>query len=181
MTVLQLWRSSPLNAALVALPILLLAADRAGAQEIAPGKVAPEIDLPRLQGGQIKLSALRGRPVVVTFWGTWCPPCKEEFPELVAAHRKYREAGLEVIAVNQRDQEIRTTDVEAFVKEHKVEFIVAMDQRGKSRRSYRLIGLPTTVFIDAGGIIRQVNSGPIAPSELARGLATILPSKSQAP
>ena len=164
--------------ALLAAPTMLFGIpDTVSAQEIQPGKPAPEIDLPRLQGGQIKLSALRGHPVVVTFWGTWCPPCKEEFPELVAAHRKYREAGLEVIAVNQRDQEIRTTDVEAFVKEHKVEFIVAMDQRGKSRRSYRLIGLPTTVFIDAGGIIRQVNSGPIAPSELARGLATILPPK----
>lgn len=168
---------SPIAAALAALSLSVGVPGPVGAQEIQPGKPAPEIDLPRLEGGQIKLSSLRGHPVVVTFWGTWCPPCKDEFPELVAAHRKYREAGLEVIAVNQRDQEIRTTDVEAFVKEYKVEFIVAMDQRGKSRRSYRLIGLPTTVFIDAGGIIRQVNSGPIAPSQLARGLTLILPSK----
>ena len=168
--------------ALLAAPALLFAVpEMVGGQAIQPGKPAPEIDLPRLKGGQIKLSSLRGHPVVVSFWGTWCPPCKDEFPELVAAHRKYREAGLEVLAVNQRDQEIRDADVEAFVKEHKVEFIVAMDHRGKSRRSYRLIGLPTTVFIDAGGIIRQINSGPIAPSELARGLATILPSKSPAP
>lgn len=171
-------RSSLIGALLVGLSMSFGVPGPVGAQEIAPGKPAPEIDLPTLQGGQVKLSALRGHPVVVTFWGTWCPPCKVEFPELVAAHRKYREAGLEIIGVNQRDQEIRTTDVEAFVKEHKVEFIVAMDQRGKSRRSYRLIGLPTTVFIDAGGIIRQVTSGPIAPSELARGLATILPRSS---
>ena len=172
------WRRFPRIAAqLTALAILASVPGPAGAQEIQPGKPAPEIDLPTLKGGQVKLSGLRGHPVVVSFWGTWCPPCKVEFPELVAAHRKYREAGLEVIAVNQRDQEIRTADVEAFVKEYKVEFIVAMDQRGKSRRSYRLIGLPTTVFIDAGGIIRQVNSGPIAPSQLARGLASILSSK----
>ena len=174
-------RSSLIGALLVGLSVSFGVPGPVGAQEIAPGRPAPEIDLPRLEGGQVKLSTLRGRPVVVTFWGTWCPPCKVEFPELVAAYRKYREAGLEIIGVNQRDQEIRTTDVEAFVKEHKVEFIVAMDQRGKSRRSYRLIGLPTTVFIDAGGIIRQVTSGPIAPSQLVRGLATILPSKSQAP
>ena len=172
----------PLLGALPAALFMLLGVpDPVGAQEIAPGRPAPEIDLPKLQGGQVKLSALRGRPVVVTFWGTWCPPCKVEFPELVAAHRKYREAGLEVLAVNQRDQEIRTTDVEAFVKQYSVEFIVAMDQGGKSRRRYRLIGLPTTVFIDAGGIIRQVTSGPIAPSQLARGLATILPPESPTP
>ena len=171
-------RFSAVGALLAALSMPVGMPDTAGAQEIQPGKPAPEIDLPRLQGGQVKLSALRGYPVVLTFWGTWCPPCKVEFPELVAAHRKYREAGLEVIAVNQRDQEIRTADVEAFVKQYKVEFIVAMDQRGKSRRSYRLIGLPTTVFIDATGIIRQVNSGPIPRSELARGLAAILPRSS---
>lgn len=170
-------RFSLIGALLASQPMLFGAPDPLGAQEIAPGKPAPEIDLPKLQGGQVRLSALRGHPVVVTFWGTWCPPCKVEFPELVAAHRKYREAGLEVLAVNQRDQEIRTADVAAFVKAYNVEFIVAMDQRGKSRRSYRLIGLPTTVFIDAGGIIRQVNSGPIAPSQLARGLTLILPSK----
>lgn len=174
-------RFSLIGALPAALPLLFGIAGPAGAQEIQPGKPAPEIDLPTLKGGRVKLSGLRGHPVVVSFWGTWCPPCKEEFPALVAAHRKYREAGLEVIAVNQRDQEIRTADVEAFVKEYKVEFIVAMDQRGKSRRSYRLIGLPTTVFIDAGGIIRQVNSGPIAPSQLVRGLATILPGKSPSP
>jgi thiol-disulfide isomerase/thioredoxin len=160
---------------LLALLTLALTA-AAGAQEIAPGKPAPEIDLPTLEGGRVKLSALRGHPVVVSFWGTWCPPCKEEFPELVAAHRKYREAGLEVLAVNQRDQELRTSDVEAFVKDYGVEFTVALDPRGKSRRSYRLIALPTTVFIDAAGIIQRLNSGPLSRLELTRGLATILPA-----
>jgi thiol-disulfide isomerase/thioredoxin len=149
----------------------------AGAQAITPGTSAPEIDLPALQGGRVKLSALRGHPVVVTFWGTWCPPCKEEFPELVAAHRKYRETGLEVLAVNQRDQELRTSDVEAFVKEYGVEFRVALDARGKSRRSYRLIALPTTVFIDTAGVVQLVNSGPMNHAQLVRGLATILPEK----
>jgi thiol-disulfide isomerase/thioredoxin len=150
---------------------------RGGTSELLPGSSAPEIDLETLEGGRVRLSRLRGHPVVVTFWGTWCPPCKEEFPELVAAHRRYREAGLEVLAVNQRDQELRTSDVAAFVKEYGVEFIVALDPRGKSRRSYRLIALPTTVFIDSAGIIQQVNSGPITPVQVAAGLTRILARK----
>jgi len=158
--------------ALLALVLLLPAA--AGAQEIAKGSSAPEIDLPGLQGGRVKLSTLRGHPVVVTFWGTWCPPCRAEFPELVAAYREYREAGLEVLAVNQRDQELSTRDVQAFVKEYSVEFTVALDPRGKARRRFRLIALPTTVFVDAAGMIQLVHSGPINRVELARGLATIL-------
>lgn len=165
------------------LTLLLLLPTAAGAQEIAratsaqtiaKGTSAPEIDLPRLEGGKIKLSSLRGHPVVVTFWGTWCPPCKAEFPELVAAHGKYRDAGLEVLAVNQRDQELSTRDVQAFVKQYSVEFTVVLDPRGRSRQKYRLIALPTTVFIDSAGIIQHVHSGAISPKELAGGLATIL-------
>ncbi len=166
--------------ALALLALLLLPAG-AGAQEIAPGKPAPEIDLRTLQGGRIKLSSLRGHPVAVVFWGTWCPPCREEFPELVAAHRKYREAGLEVLAVNQSDQELSTRDVLAFVKAYSAEFTVALDSRGKSRRSFRLIALPTTVFIDEAGTIRHVHSGPMNDANLARGLATILPPKQPEP
>jgi len=159
----------------LALLTLLLSPVAASAQEIAKGTPAPEIDLPTLAGGRVKLSALRGHPVVVTFWGTWCPPCRVEFPELVAAHRKYREAGLEVLAVNQRDQELRTSDVQSFVKEFSVEFTVALDERGRSRRTFRLIGLPTTIFIDSAGIIEQVHMGPINRNDLAQGLSMILP------
>lgn len=165
---------------------MLLLPASLGAQEIAratsgqvitKGTPAPEIDLPLLEGGKIKLSSLRGHPVVVTFWGTWCPPCKAEFPELVAAYQKHREHGLEVFAVNQRDQELSTKDVEAFVKEHSVLFTVVLDPRGKARQKYRLIALPTTVFIDSAGMIQHVHSGGISPKELGVGLATILPPK----
>ena len=149
----------------------------ARAQDIAPGKPAPEIDLPTLQGGQVKLSLLRGHPVVLSFWGTWCPPCRDEFPELVAAYRKYHEVGLEVIGVNQRDQELSIRDVQAFVEKYSVDFTVALDSRGRSRRSFRLMGLPTTVFIDSAGIIRNVHTGPINAAELASGLALIVPPR----
>jgi peroxiredoxin len=144
------------------------------AKAIAQGIPAPEIDLQTLAGGRVKLSSLRGRPVVLTFWGTWCPPCKDEFPALVAAHRRHQADGLEILAVNQRDQELNTKDVEAFAKEYGVDFTVALDPKGRSRRSYKLIALPTTIFVDTAGVIRTVHSGPISAKQLAEGIATIL-------
>lgn len=161
----------------VALSLLLLLPAPAMAQSLATGSRAPEIELSKLQGGKVKLSSLRGHPVVVTFWGTWCPPCRDEFPELDALYRKHRDAGLEVLAVNQRDQELSTKDVQAFVDEFAVTFPVLLDPRGRSRRNFRLIALPTTVFIDSGGIIREVHSGPITREQLARGVATIVPAR----
>ena len=139
------------------------------------GSKAPDIDLPTLRGGaQMKLSALRGRPVVVTFWGTWCPPCREEFPRQVAAYKKHHANGLEIVAIDQRDQELSIKDVQAFADSYSVPFTVALDARGRSRRAYRLVGLPTTVFIDTSGTIVQMNPGPVSEDVLARGLALIV-------
>ena len=139
------------------------------------GSKAPEIDLPTLGGGApTRLSALRGHPVLLTFWGTWCPPCREEFPQLVAAYKKYHASGLEIVAINQRDQELSLKDVQAFADTYAVPFTVALDTRGRSRRTYRLVGLPTTVFIDSAGTIVQMQPGPVSEEALARGLALIV-------
>lgn len=147
------------------------------ARTIATGITAPEIELETLTGGRVKLSSLKGRPVVISFWGTWCPPCREEFPALVAAHRRHSADSLVILAVNQRDQELSTKDVEKFAAEFGVDFAVALDPRGRTRRSYRLVALPTTVFIDTTGTIRKVHSGPINAQQLEDGIATILPGK----
>jgi len=162
---------------LVVLSALSLSPTVALAQKAGRGTAAPEIDLPTLAGGRVKLSALRGHPVVVTFWGTWCPPCREEFPELVAAQKKHRDSGLVVVAVNQLDQELSTKAVERFVTEFGVDFPVALDKRGRTRRTFRLVGLPTTVFLDAAGVIQVVHPGPISRAELGTAIAAILPAK----
>ena len=152
--------------------VTMLASSSAGAQ-LPAGTAAPEIDLRTLGGARFQLSALRGHPVVMSFWGTWCPPCRDELPELAELHRKYHAAGLEVVAVNQGDQERRTSDVQRFVDELSLPFTVAIDPRGRSRRNYRLIGLPTTVFVDTAGVIRRVVSGPLGQQQLTLGLEAI--------
>ena len=159
------------------LMIVALFPASAMAQGIARGALAPEIDLPRLEGGRIKLSELRGHPVVVTFWGTWCQACRDELPELVAAQKSNSATGLQVLAVNQRDQELSTNHVALLIKEYSVPFIVALDERGKSRRNFRLTAIPTTVFIDSAGVIQHVHTGAISRAELAQGLVAILRQK----
>ena len=159
---------------MTAIVAVALAASIVGAQPVRVGSPAPEIDLPTLAGGRVRLSQLRGQPIVVSFWGSWCPPCRSEFPELVRAHREHA-GGLYVLGVNGRDQELSTKDVQKFVDEFAVPFQVALDTRGKAQRTYRLRGLPTTVFIDSAGVVQRMHIGPISRAELDSGIAAILP------
>jgi len=82
-----------------------------------------------------------------------------------------------VVGVNGRDQELSTKDVQRFVDEFSVPFEVALDKRGRSRQAYLIRGLPTTVFVDSGGVIQRIHRGPISREELDRGIATILPPR----
>jgi thiol-disulfide isomerase/thioredoxin len=154
-----------------------LAAPTLDAQPVRVGVAAPEIDLPGLTGDRVQLSTLRGHPVVVSFWATWCPSCRSEFPELVRLQETHGSAGLRVLGVNGRDQERSTKSVKTFLDEVGATFPVALDQRGAARRKYRLVGLPTTVFVDSAGIIQRIHMGTITREQLDRGVATILPPR----
>ncbi len=158
---------------------LALAASAAGAQSVKLGTRAPNIDLPVLSGGRVKLSELRGHPVVVTFWQTWCPSCRSEFPELIKANAAYAAAGLVIVGINDPMQEHSGGDgakhVKLFVDELAVSFQIALDKNGRTRDRFGVLTLPTTVFIDADGTVQSINRGPTSRDELERGLATILP------
>jgi peroxiredoxin len=158
--------------------MLALAASAVSAQSVKPGVRAPNIDLPVLSGGRVKLSALRGHPVVVTFWQTWCPSCRSELPELMKANAAYGAAGLVVLGVNDPMQEHSTDGakhVKAFAEELAVSFQIALDKNGRTRDRYGILALPTTVFIDSAGVVQSINRGATSRDELERGIATILP------
>lgn len=154
--------------------LALLAPQPAWGQRAEVGLLAPDFRLALLQGGEATLSQYRGRPVVINFWASWCAPCRTEIPDILVAWAQHRDAGLEVLAVNLTDQEIRR-QIQPFVTEMQMTFPILLDERGRVRGSYRLRGVPTTVFVDTAGVVRFINPGPLTSESLSRGLQLILP------
>ena len=138
------------------------------------GDTAPAFTLKTLAGDSVSLSDFKGHPVVINFWATWCPPCRDEMPVMVAAYRAHKDSGLIILAVNGRDQETSTRAVRRFVAEFQVSFPVLLDEHGNVRKRYRLRGLPTSVFIGADGLVRSLIIGPFTPEAFEAHLSEIL-------
>jgi peroxiredoxin len=137
-----------------------LSVDASGGPPPSPkeGFSAPDFELISLTGDIVRLSALRGQPVIINLWASWCPPCKAEMPALEAAFLDFRESGLQVLAVNLTTQD-SVEAAEAFVSANRLSFPVLLDVNGDVVRSYRLRALPTTFFVDPSGVIQKVVVG----------------------
>lgn len=127
------------------------------------GQVAPEIKVRQLENGKpgatVSLSSLRGKPVVVNFWATWCVPCRAEFPALDSAYRQFKDSKqLAVIGVNTQGED-SGADAQQFLGEVGATFPIWMTNDTSVEDSYRLAALPMTVFIDRDGIVRDVVIG----------------------
>jgi len=157
----------------IALATLLTAAVPASAQTNGAGAPAPEFTLKTLTGGTVTLSDYKGHPLLLNFWASWCTPCRGEMSDIIAAYNAHKDEGLQVVAINLTDQE-HMSDVRKFAVDLQMPFPVLLDQQGKVRKSYALRGVPTSVFIDAQGVVRLVNPGPITTEIIQRGLAEIL-------
>jgi len=121
------------------------------------GKLAPNFLLETLDGKEMRLSDLRGQPVVINFWATWCQPCRKEVPELVAAYNSYRERGLVILGVNLQEGK---GIVRPFAEDFGMNFPILIDRDGEVGDEYRVLCLPTTYFVDRDGVVRSVFTGP---------------------
>ena len=125
--------------------------------EAKEGALAPDFLLETLGGEELRFSDLRGSPVVVNLWATWCSPCRKEMPQLVEAYARYRDDGLEVVALNVQES---ASIIQPFVDDFGIDFTVALDKNGRVSDAYRILGLPVTYFIDREGVITDVFQGP---------------------
>jgi peroxiredoxin len=122
------------------------------------GQIAPDFELERVDGGEAWLTDFRGHPVVLNFWATWCQPCRQEMPQLVNAYDKNKDEGLVIIGLNL--QEGRDL-IRPFAEDFGIDFPILIDRDGDVGDQYRLLGLPTTYFIDANGVIVSIFRGPL--------------------
>ena len=127
--------------------------------ETRVGKPAPDFSVSLLNGGEFQLSDHRGRPVVVNFWASWCPPCRQESPGFEQIWRRYREQGVQFVGVNIQDSD---ADAQAYVREFGLSFPNGRDRDGDITIDYGVIGLPVTFFVGRGGSVegRWVGAAP---------------------
>ena len=138
------------------------------------GFLAPDFTLELLGGGQVTLSELRGKGVVINLWASWCPPCRAEMPAIQRVYERSKGRGLEVLAVNTTYQDSERAALE-FTQELGLTFPVPLDRSGMVSRSYQLRALPSTFFVDRDGIIRKVIiGGPMSEVTIQTAVEEIL-------
>jgi peroxiredoxin len=132
--------------------------------------VAPDFQLETPDGRKVKLSDYKGKVVLLNFWATWCAPCAQEMPRLIDLYDKYRDRGVEVLAIS-TDEKNDRAKVGPYIKNRKLNFTVLYDEgMGKA---FNVDGLPTSVVIDKQGIIRYRVGGFYDKGEL-RAAETVL-------
>ena len=121
--------------------------------------------------GQFTLSEQQGHPVVLNFWGSWCPPCRAEFPALQAVADQYEEEGLVVFGVDVQDSEV---DARAFLDEQGTTFPTGPDIASRVTIDYNVINFPTTFFITRDGRVYKRWVGQIDETTLTTFIEELL-------
>lgn len=124
------------------------------------GNLAPDFTLQTIDGRAVTLqdyTADEGKPVVLNFWATWCPPCRVEMPYFESVNSLY-DGKIAILGLNQAESADTITD---YAREHGLTYPLLVDGDMKVNNLYGVLNLPTTIFIDKNGIVREVIIGTI--------------------
>lgn len=172
-------------AAFVAIALVFLQARPVSAQRPAPqnsiiGSAAADFTLRDVEGHQVRLSDFKGKFVLLAFWATWCPPCKEELPTLQKLYEQYQDKGLVILAVDDEDP----ATIKGFLSANRYSFPALVDSKRVAFREFDVHFIPTAVVINTDDIVTQVITGWGGPQRLlealrAAGFGNVLPAPAQ--
>ena len=126
---------------------------------------APEFRLALFNGGELALSERFGRPIVINFWASWCPPCRDEARILEGLWRQHQADEVLIIGIDIQDA---VSDAKAFLGEFDITYPNGLDEDGRITIDYGVIGLPVTFFVGRNGIIERRWVGAIGGDDAAR-------------
>ncbi|WP_018131604.1 TlpA family protein disulfide reductase [Effusibacillus pohliae] len=138
-----------------------------------PGYQAPDFTLTDMNGKTVKLSDFRGKPILVNFWASWCPPCRAEMPDLVKKSEQYGDKVI-FLGVNMTTSEQDPEGPKKFLKEFHVKYQNLLDDKAKVAELYQAVGIPTTVTIDPKGIVVDRFQGMMNESTMERAIQKLL-------
>ena len=138
-------------------------------------KPAPAFSLQSLDHRPVTLAALRGRPVVLNFWASWCLSCKAEHGYLLNAWHAYGPLGVAFVGVIYQDTD---SDARAFLQQYGAGWPVVEDPNQQTALDYGVVQIPETYFIDRRGVVRYKSPGPVTPDVLAQQIPRLLGEKS---
>ena len=127
----------------------------------------PDVTVTTLSGEVVNLADLRGRPVLINFWATWCPPCREEMPALERIESRWAERHVAVVVINFEEDE---KTIRGYLTENRLSLPIFQDTSGKAAEQLNITYLPTTLFVDSTGVIRSRNEGSLSQGQMEAGL-----------
>jgi peroxiredoxin len=136
------------------------------------GKPAPDFQLTMIDGTTARLSDYKGRPVWINFWASWCPPCRAENPDIQDLYNAHKDAdGLVLLAPaigEGRDS------VAGYMQRADLHYPVGVDSNTQIAADYRVLGIPTHIFVDRDGIVREIRVGAMSKKTMEKKLAQII-------
>lgn len=141
-----------------------------GSRTAAVGQAAPSWSEPTSSGAKISMDSLRGKPVYLNFFATWCPPCNEEAPDVNALQKQYAARGLRTVGIDELEDAKKAAQ---FVKKYGLVYPAVVDD-GTLQTEYSVNGLPVHVFIDRSGVIRKIVQGEMSKKQIASAIRSIL-------
>ncbi len=127
---------------------------------LSEGDIAPDFEFSTFDGERMRLSDLRGQPVFLNFWASWCGPCRQEMPNMQTMLEKYSSAKLVVLAMNNGES---IAPAQRFLDRIEVQLSeFGYDPTAQVVKKYQVTGLPVSYFIDANGVITRVVAGELS-------------------